>query len=50
MSLIHDADIAALRDRANVYVARRPHAGGALEGVLACRRRRRVALAQELRA
>ena len=41
----HDADISGLRGRPNVYLARRSHAGGALEGILAHRRRRRTMLA-----
>ena len=39
----HSQEIATLSDRPNVYVARRSHANGALEGILAHRRRQRAA-------
>ena len=39
----HSQEIATLSDRANVYVARRSHANGALEGILAHQRRQRAA-------
>lgn len=43
----HAQEIATLSDRANVYVARRSHANGALEGVLVHQRRQRAAQRME---
>lgn len=41
----HSDDVANLRDRANVYLSQRPHAGGVREGLLHVARRHRSASA-----